>query len=78
LFYGFPAIVLGLVGFFLGRSAVKRIKASGGVKPGRGIATAGWIIGLIAAVLGLLVGIFIVAAIALVATGAIPTPTPTT
>jgi hypothetical protein len=75
--YGFPAIILGLIGFFFGRAALKRIRASGGAKGGHGVATAGWIIGLIATVLGLLVTVFLVAAVALVASGVIPTPTPT-
>jgi hypothetical protein len=76
--YGIPAIALGLVGFFLGRSSLKRIRASGGFKAGQGIATAGWIIGIIAAVLGVLalilyVGIFVLAAMS----SATPTPSPT-
>ena len=58
--YGVPAIILGLVGFFLGRSSLKRIRASGGFKAGQGIATAGWIIGIIAAVLGTLALIFVI------------------
>jgi hypothetical protein len=74
--YGMPAIVLGLVGFFLGRSALKRIRASGGARGGHGVATAGWIIGLIAAALGLLIGLILIGAAALVLTGVIPTPSP--
>ena len=73
---GVPAIVLGLVGFFLGRSALKRIRASGGARGGHGVATAGWIIGLIAAALGLLLGLILIGAAALVLTGVIPTPSP--
>jgi hypothetical protein len=74
--YGVPAIILGMVGFFLGRSAVKRIRASGGAKGGHGVATAGWIIGLVAAAIGLLFGLILVAGAALVLTGVIPTPSP--
>ncbi|MDQ6919240.1 MAG: DUF4190 domain-containing protein [Candidatus Dormibacteraeota bacterium] len=74
--YGIPAIALGLVGFFLGRSALKRIQASGGYKSGRGIATAGWIVGIIAAVLGLLVVIFYIVIFAAAFTGALQQPTP--
>lgn len=77
LCYGIPAIVLGLVGFFLGRSALKRIRASGGFKVGHGIATAGWIIGIVAAALGLLTGIVVIGGLVLLATGVIPTPSPT-
>jgi hypothetical protein len=74
--YGVPAIILGLVGFFLGRSALKRIRASGGAKGGHGVATAGWIIGLVAAVIGLLYIIVIAGAAALYLTGVIPMPSP--
>jgi hypothetical protein len=75
--YGIPAIALGLVGFFLGRSSLKRIRASGGYKGGHGIATAGWIIGIIAAVLGAIFAIFFIGVIVLAAiSSAQPTPTP--
>jgi hypothetical protein len=76
LCYGVPGIILGLVGFFLGRSALKRIKAGGGLKAGHGVATAGWIVGIIAAGLGLLYGVVVIGAIALVASGIIPIPSP--
>ena len=76
--YGIPAIALGLVGFFLGRASLKRIQASGGYKSGQGIATAGWIIGIIAAVLGAIFAIFFIGAIVLAAmSSAQPTPAPT-
>ncbi|MFL6158208.1 MAG: DUF4190 domain-containing protein [Marmoricola sp.] len=60
------ALVLGIVsfvfcgpftsvpGFFVGRSAVKEIDASGGRLSGRGLATAGWIISLINIILVIL------------------------
>jgi hypothetical protein len=76
LCYGIPAIILGLAGFFLGRSALKRIQASGGFKGGHGIATAGWIVGVIAAGIGLLWAIISIGAVALVLSGVIPTPSP--
>jgi hypothetical protein len=75
--YGVPGIILGMVGFFLGRSSLKRIRASGGSKAGHGIAMAGWIIGLIAAAIGLLVILIVIGAAVLVYTGVIPTPSPT-
>ena len=74
--YGIPAIVLGSVGFFLGRSALKRIRASGGFKGGHGVATAGWIVGVIAAGIGLIWAIVSIGALALVLSGVIPTPSP--
>jgi hypothetical protein len=76
LCYGIPAIALGLVGFVLGRSSLKRIRASGGFKAGHGIATAGWIVGIVAAGLGLLTAIVVTGSLILVATGVIPTPSP--
>jgi hypothetical protein len=77
--YGIPAIALGLVGFFLGRSSLKRIRASGGFKAGQGIATAGWIVGIIAAVLGVIsviffIGIFVLAAIGAATPTSSPSP----
>ena len=74
--YGIPAIILGLVGFFLGRSAIRRIRASGGAKAGHGIATAGWIVGIVAAGVGLLYAIVAIGLVALVASGVIPMPSP--
>jgi hypothetical protein len=76
LCYGIPAIILGLVGFFLGRSAVKRITASGGYKGGHGIATAGWIVGIVGAAIGLLVSIVWIGLFALVLNGAVKAPSP--
>lgn len=76
LCYGIPAIILGLIGFFLGRSGLKRIQASSGFKAGHGIATAGWIIGVVAAVLGLIWGVVSIGAIALLASGILPIPSP--
>ena len=75
--YGIPAIILGLLGFFFGRSALKRIRASGGLKAGQGIATAGWIIGIVAAAGGLLYLIVVGGLIALITSGVITIPSPT-
>lgn len=47
LFAGIPA-------YFVGRSAVREIDASGGRLGGRGMATAGWILGLIEIILGVI------------------------
>ena len=57
-------------------SALKRIKASGGYKPGRGRGTACWIIGISSSVLGLLVVIFYFVIFAVAFTGALQQPTP--
>jgi hypothetical protein len=49
-----PGLVLGLVAFFLGNSAIARIRASQGALGGETAATAGRIIGIVVAVLGAL------------------------
>jgi hypothetical protein len=49
---GVPGLVMGTVAVFLGLRAQARIKGSGGTVGGAGMARAGWIIGLIAIVLG--------------------------
>ena len=77
LCYGVPGIILGGAGFFLGRAALKRIRVSGGFKAGQGVATAGWIIGVVAAGIGLVWAVISIGAVALVLSGVLPTPTPT-
>ena len=75
--YGILAVILGAVAIFLGLRARRQIKASGGAVGGYGLAQAGWIIGLCAAILGALYFIFIVVLIGIFAvTGAHLTPTP--
>jgi len=55
--YGIGGIVLGVVALILGRMALGRIKAAGGMIGGSGLANAGWICGLVALVLGVIVGL---------------------
>jgi uncharacterized protein DUF4190 len=59
LFYGLPGIILGTVALFLGLGARRRIKRSGGALGGGGMALAGWIVGLVGIVMGLLWGLFL-------------------
>lgn len=47
-------IIAGIPAFFVGRNAVKEIDASGGSLGGRGMGTAGWVLGLIEIVLGVI------------------------
>jgi hypothetical protein len=54
---GLPGLVLGPIAYFLGRAAVGRIDASKGSVGGRGAATAGWIIGVIATAVGAIVSV---------------------
>jgi len=55
--WGIPAVILGIVAIVLGRMALGRIRAAGGTIGGRGLAQAGWICGLVAAILGGIYGI---------------------
>lgn len=52
---GLPGLVLGPLAYFFGKGAVTRIDASGGAIGGRGVARAGWIIGVVATAIGALV-----------------------
>lgn len=49
--YGIPGLGLGITALILGRMAVGRIRNSGGTVGGNGLAQAGWILGLVAAVI---------------------------
>jgi hypothetical protein len=60
LFDGVPGVVMGTVAVFLGLSSGRRIKRSGGQLQGGGLALAGWIVGLCAIVLGILIAILFV------------------
>lgn len=59
--YGVPALILGPVAIYLGLSARRRIRESGGVLGGEGFAMAGWIVGLVATILGAVYLLFMVA-----------------
>jgi hypothetical protein len=56
--WGLPGLILGVVAIILGRMALRRIRAAGGAIGGRGLAQAGWICGLVAAILGGIYGLF--------------------
>jgi len=75
--YGVLAIILGPIAIYLGLRSRRQIKASGGVLGGYGLAQAGWIIGLCAAILGALYLIFVVGMVAMFAiVGVHITPSP--
>lgn len=58
MFFGIGGVILGGVAVFLGFRARRRIKGAGGQVGGSGLALAGWIVGLCALVLGIvLVGV---------------------
>ncbi len=54
---GLPGLVLGPVAYFLGKSAVSRIEASGGALAGHSMAVTGWVLGIVATAVGALVSL---------------------
>jgi hypothetical protein len=63
--YGIPAIALGVTAVILGRTSLGRIRESGGMAGGHGLAQAGWITGLVGGSLGLIYAVFAVGLIVL-------------
>ena len=59
LLFGVSGVILGAVALGLGLSARSRIKKSGGMLGGGGMALAGWILGLVGLVGGLLWAVFL-------------------
>jgi hypothetical protein len=55
LLLGFPAMIMGVIAYFLGRSAIARIKESPGMLGGRPTAVAGWVIGAVTTAAGAVV-----------------------
>jgi hypothetical protein len=53
--YGLGGIVFGVIALILGRMSLRKIKAANGAIGGRGLAQAGWILGLVATILGVLI-----------------------
>jgi hypothetical protein len=56
--YGVPGVAFGVTALILGRVSLRKIRAANGMIGGHGLAQAGWICGLVAAVLGALYGLF--------------------
>jgi hypothetical protein len=52
-FYGVPGIILGALAITFGLVARGRIRRSGGMVGGSGMATAGWILGICGVVIGI-------------------------
>jgi hypothetical protein len=59
--YGIVGLAAGITAVILGRMSLRKITAAGGMIGGRGLAQAGWICGLVGAVLGGLYGLFTIA-----------------
>ena len=54
---GIPGLICGQVAYFMAKAAINRINASGGTMGGRGVATAAWIFGIVATVVGAIVSL---------------------
>jgi hypothetical protein len=52
LLLAFPAMIIGVIAYFLGKSAIARIKESPATLGGRPTAVAGWVIGSVTTALG--------------------------
>ena len=55
--FGVPGLVLGPLGYFLGRSAMARIDGAPGTIGGRSLAVAGWVFGVVATAIGAVVSL---------------------
>ena len=55
--FGLPGLALGPLGYFMGRSAIGRIDAEPGTVGGRGMATVGWVLGVVATAIGAVVSL---------------------
>jgi len=56
-FLGLPALVLGPIAYFMGKSSVNRIQESKGELGGRSTAVAGWVMGVVAPAIGAIVSL---------------------
>ena len=74
--YGVGGVAFGVTALILGRVAISKIRAANGMLSGYGLAQAGWICGLVGAILGVLLGIFQVLFLILGATGHLPNSPP--
>ncbi len=68
--YGVPGVAFGITALILGRVSLRKIRAANGAIGGHGLAQAGWICGLVAAVLGAIYAIFYLVIIVLGVAGA--------
>jgi hypothetical protein len=55
--FGLPGLALGTFAYFLGKAAIARIDASHGTMGGRGLAVAGWVLGVVATAVGAVVSL---------------------
>jgi hypothetical protein len=55
--FGLPGLLLGAVAYFTGKAALARIDESHGTIGGRSLASAGWVLGVVATAIGALVSL---------------------
>lgn len=55
--FGLPGLVLGPLGYFMGRAAVARIDSAPGTAGGRSLAVTGWVLGVVATAIGAVVSL---------------------
>jgi hypothetical protein len=55
--FGIPGLVLGAIAYFTGKAAISRVDSSAGAVGGRSLATAGWVLGVVATGIGALVSL---------------------
>jgi hypothetical protein len=55
--FGLPGLVLGAIGYFMGKAAIRRIDSSSGSVGGRSLAAAGWVLGVVATAIGAVVSL---------------------
>jgi hypothetical protein len=55
--FGLPGLVLGAIGYFMGKAAIRRIDSSSGPVGGRSLAAAGWVLGIVATAIGAVVSL---------------------
>ncbi len=67
--FGLPGLVLGTLGYFLGRAALARIDGAPGTAGGRSLAVTGWVLGVVATAIGAVVSlVWLVALLTVMAT----------
>jgi len=55
--FGVPGLVLGPVAYFTGKTAISHVDDAQGAVGGRGLAAAGWVLGVVATAIGAVVSL---------------------
>ena len=55
--FGVPGLVLGPVAYFTGKAAISHVDGAQGAVGGRGLAAAGWVLGVVATAIGAVVSL---------------------